>query len=143
MNKIAILAQMGAGSPIVFGASEYGVPLLSWLTGQFYTDYRARIFDESNQDWLPKWPCREFARSFACFAQEAWAKTPGTPDGETSVLVGEYWFKPDASRGMPVDEGHAVCFALTDQGLVYIDPQNGTLWQMSDTERDSNYFRRL
>jgi hypothetical protein len=61
------------------------------------------------------------------------------------LAVGEFWFIPDASvKANPLNpSGHAINACLTDQGLVYIDPQNNQPWLISENEFLRRYFVRF
>lgn len=103
-----------------FGGLVYAVPTLAWLTGPAYAAFKAKYFQDDILAWTVKWECRDFARAFACFCQELNALTSGTPENADALAVGEFWFIPD---GAPPGAGHAICPAITDQGLVFLDPQ--------------------
>lgn len=123
-----------------FGGLNYAVPTLAWLLGPCRDAFRARLFDAGLMSWKVRWECRDFARAFACFAQEANALTPGGPAGCDALAVGEIWFKPDGSAA---GLGHAICPCITDHGLVFIEPQTGAVRPMSPAEIQSTYFLRF
>lgn len=122
-----------------FGALTYAVPTLNWLQGPCWEFFRARLWSENLDKWQVRWECRDFARAFACCALECWAKTVGGTDDD-GLAVGEIWFLPD--RRAQAMAGHAVCPAITDGGLIWLDPQNGQLWPFTPSEFASRYYLR-
>ena len=155
MTSAALLANLPGWinqSKVFCGGSNYAAPTLAWLQGTFYDFFRARLWSDSLQAWVVKWECRDFARAYACYAQECNALTPATPGGADILTVGEVWFIPDADRygvnagqlaGTPSGGGHAINLALVETGWVFIDPQVNLLWQMTEAELKSIYFLRF
>lgn len=124
-----------------FGGMNYAVPTLAWLQGPFWDFFKGRYWATNSDRWKFRWECRDFARAYACAAQECWANTnPQLESGSDALSVGEIWFTPDALK--PLD-GHAICPAITDQGLVFIEPQNNTLWLATSEQVASRYFLRF
>ena len=111
------------------GGANYAPPTLAWLQGPFYDFFEGRLWNDSLKTWIVKWECRDFARAYACYAQECNALTPNTPGGADILAVGEVWFCPDLDRygtklggsvpGTPADEGHAINMALVETGWVF------------------------
>lgn len=113
----------------LFGGVQYAVPTLAWLRGPFWNFFRGRLWDENLQAWRVGWECRDFARAYACAAQECNALASAAPGD--ALVVGEFWFRP---HGNPVGSDHAICPAITDQGLVFIEPQTGDIRPVTPTE---------
>jgi hypothetical protein len=126
--------------PVWFGGLNYAVPELSWLQGKFWDFFKARLWSENLDKWLVRWECRDFARGFACAAQECNATTAGGPGDCDALAVGEFWFIPDNS---PPGQGHAICACITENGLQFIEPQTGAVRPVSETEFASCYFVRF
>lgn len=128
-----------------FGGLNYAVPTLGWLQTTFWLFFRARYGADALNLWTFKWECRDFARAYACAAQECYARTTATPPEEDALAVGECWFIPDQALTTDTTKpmGHAICPIITDQGLQYIDPQNNTLWNMTESETARMYFLRF
>ena len=141
MTRGELLAFMPSvpNCPTHLGAESYAVPTLRWLQGPFWDFFKKRLWDANLDKWQVRWECRDFARAYASTALECWAKTVGgtTDDG---LAVGEVWFLPD-QRGQAA-EGHAVCPCITDEGMIWIDPQVNTVWPYSPVELASRYFLR-
>lgn len=121
--------------PVHLGASEYRVPTLGWLRGPFYEAFTRRYWNEGLGKWSRRYECRDFARAYAAMAVECWATSNEIAE-EDSIAVGELWFNPTPSTG------HAICPAITDVGLVFIDPQNNQLCTLSTEQLLSRYFLR-
>lgn len=121
------------------GAASYAVPVRAWLLGKCYEAFRARYWSENLNTWTIRWECRDFARAFACFAQECWALTEAFTSDD-GMAVGEIWFIPDARKPA---EGHAICPIFTENGLEFLEPQTGQLWPITPAQFYSRYFLRF
>ncbi len=137
MTQSEISAFFPGRSPY-FGALNYAVPTRAWLQGPFWDFFKARFWSEDLDKWKFRWECRDFARAYACAAQECWASTAGGPDSD-ALAVGEIWFIPDASKA----DGHAICPVFTEHGLEFIEPQTGQLCPITPEQLSSSYFRRF
>ena len=140
MTREEIKAFFIPGTPLFFGGKSYAVPTLAWLLGDFYRDFHAALWHEDVSAWSPRFECRDFARSYACLAQIANAHASNTPDGDDAIAVGEIWFHPDAN---PPTQDHAVNAAITDEGLVFIDPQTGLVVTLKPSELLTVKFARF
>lgn len=89
--------------------------------------------------WSTRWQCRDFARAFATFAQLAHTNTLASRDAD-ALAVGETWFLPNPDLK---NDGHAVCPVICDQGLVFIEPQTGERYPMTEPQRATAYFLRF
>ena len=127
------------GTDIHFGASNYAVPTLDWLQGACYSAFKARLWSENDDAWKVRFQCRDFARAFASFCVECWGTSTAASDCD-GLAVGEIWFIPDQSQPAA---GHAICPAITDKGLVFIEPQTGAVYPMTQAQIDSRYFLRF
>lgn len=130
-------AELRAFLPGAFlGADSYAIPTIQWITGPFWEFYHARLWAGGLDQWQQRWQCNEFARSYASAAQECHARTAHALADE-SVAVGEMWYRRDAGGA------HAICPIISDQGLVFVDPQNGLLCTLSPAELSSRFFCRF
>lgn len=140
MTSSDLRALFVSGTPIFVGGTNYAKPTVAWLTGDFWQYFKAQLWDENLDKWTVTWECRDFARAFACLAQVCNAKTPGIPAGVDALAVGEFWFHPD---GNPPFQDHAICPCVTDEGLIFIDPQTGLLRPVSSNELLTCVFCRF
>ena len=125
---------------VYVGGNNYAKPTQAWLEGEFYSSFKELLWAENVSRWSPRWECRDFARMFACFAQVANAMDKMGPTGEDALAVGEFWFLKDPKNPK---SGHAVNICITDNGIIYIDPQTGLLWHMTHEQFESCYFCRF
>jgi hypothetical protein len=121
-----------------FSANDYAVPTLEWLQGPFWDFFKTRYWATDSDKWKFRWECRDFARAYACAAQECWGNSAPDQAAESDALaVGEFWFNPEPGKG------HAICPAFTEQGLVFIDPQTNALCALTTEQYSSRYFLRF
>lgn len=139
-------------APFFAGGANYAKPLLSWVTGRCYDAFRARYFDDALAYWKVRWECRDFARAFACFAQECNALTPDAacPAGEDILAMGEIWFIPDRLPDGTANDGahgprigHAVNALVCENGVDFFEPQTGAMRPLTTSEYASAYFIRF
>ncbi len=124
---------------IHFGAMDYTVPDLDWLRGPCYDAFKTRYWSSNLDKWTVRWQCRDFTRAFAVFAGECWAASTKVDLPTEAVSVGEIWFRPDPAK----PAGHAVNPVICDKGLVFLEPQNNSLWPMQPAQLSSQYFLRF
>jgi hypothetical protein len=120
-----------------FGGLNYAVPTLAWLQGPFWDFFKGRYWATNSDKWKFRWECRDFARAYACAAQEAWGDTPGGDPDVDALAVGEIWFSPSPAIG------HAICPVITENGLQFIDPQTGAIYPVTPEQFESRYFLRF
>lgn len=120
-----------------FGGMNYSVPTLGWLQGAFWDFFKARYWSEDLDKWKFRWQCRDFARAYACAAQECWASTVADSDAD-ACAVGEIWYSPDPKSA----SGHAICPVFTERGLQFIEPQTGHICELSPEQFSSRYYLR-
>jgi hypothetical protein len=123
-------------TPIKFGAASYHVPTLAWLQGALYDTLRNRLGSDGLSAWTVRWECRDFARYYAALAMECWAITKDASQDD-ALAIGEFWYQPTLGTG------HAINACLTDQGLIFIDPQNNQACQLTAEQLSSCYFLRF
>jgi hypothetical protein len=132
-STLACVTHLGAGS--------YAVPTLKWLQGPFYDVFRKRLWDENLHKWKKRFACRDFAALYRATAIECWGASDGVVSEDDGLSVGEIWFDPTPAD--PFDPNHGIVPAITDRGLLFIEPQNNTLWPMSDEQFASRFFLRF
>lgn len=112
---------------------DYALPKASWLTGTFYDFYRAWRFDHNLNEWSTKNDCDNFASLFFAFAQICHAKGDRVEEG---IAVGQMFYGLNGDR----TKSHSINVAVTDKGVIAIEPQTGKLVQLSKAEKDCVYF---
>ena len=103
----------------------------------FYEIYREELFRQNVTKFDSRFDCNHFASYYVALAQtkfyaanfHSWTKAQ-------SLGVGIYWYF--APRGP-----HAVVFALTERGIVFIEPQTGKEIALSRVEHQTAFLRML
>ena len=136
LDRIHILALL----PGTFGSPSYAVVQSSALPG-----FEDRMLSAMSSLGLAgKWRAREnctfFADAYVLAARSQYELSAQYSFTlPTSLAVAEVWYHPDGSKP---DVGHAIVAAITENGLQFIEPQNGAVIKLTDTERSSVYFCR-
>ena len=112
----------------------YARPTTSYLTGKFYEFYTAWLSDHNFSQWRATWDCDNFASTYYVFAQMCHAKAARKEEG---ISVGELFYRQDTGGG------HAINLAITEKGVVIIEPQNGQEMTLSKKEKESCWMIRF
>lgn len=120
----------------IMGDATYAQVNSAWLPG-FYDTFRSEIFRQGVTSWDSRFDCNHFATYYAALAQtqfylshfQSWTKAE-------SLAVGTFWYRvPNGA--------HAIVFALTERGLVFIEPQNGQEVTLTLAQRQSAFLVTL
>ena len=107
---------------------KYALPCKQWI--QDFAHKWRKI--ANTKTWADKYDCDDFAMAFKLAVQEAhWQSDQTTNDG---LAVGIVHYHSD--RG----GGHAINWAVTEDGLIYIEPQTGEIICLSEQELRSRFF---
>ena len=129
-----------------FGGANYACPTVAWLTGPCYNGFRQQLFSAGITAWMTGFNCRMFTLACLVYADACDALTVNAAPGTDTLAIGSFWFVPGPERftglnpplaGTYSGEGHAVIVALTDDGIKFMDPQSGTIWDMTQGELNS------
>lgn len=101
-----------------------------------YSHFRDELFRLGVVKYDPRFDCNHFAAFFCALANAKFSaanfhsRTPAQ-----SLALAEYWYRPGAMQ-----MGHAVVFALTDRGPLWLEPQTGALLTLTPNEVASRYL---
>jgi hypothetical protein len=118
--------------------SSYAVVNSAWLPG-FFERWKADLFAKDVVGWEGRFDCNKFASSYCAAAQlEFYRDKWGTRSPGQALAVGEVWYQPDRSP-----TGHAIVTAITERGVLFIEPQTGREVRLSKAELASITFKRF
>ena len=103
--------------PPFYYDATYAVPTSHWLFGTFLRGWKAARSTEGLMTYTRRNDCDNFARACAVAAQDAWSETDTANDSE-GISVGEFCYHRSEGRG-----AHAIVVAITDEGLLFVEPQ--------------------
>jgi hypothetical protein len=113
---------------------DYGRPTTDYLTGKFYEFYSGWLSDHNLSQWRSTWDCDNFSSTYYVFCQMCHAKADRKEEG---IAVGELFYKQDAGGG------HAINLAVTEKGIIIIEPQNGQEMTLSKKEKENCWLIRF
>lgn len=120
----------------ICGDTAYAEVNSVWLRG-YYDQFRAEIFRQGVTKWDDRFDCNHFASYYVALAQtKFYLSNFHSSTKARSLAVGSYWY--NSPRGP-----HAVVFALTEQGIVFIEPQTGKEVPMGVNEQMSAFLKIL
>lgn len=139
-------AMVGRGHVLVdfkgatMGKGSYAVLRRDYLAGLVERNRAALFKAGSVLKWDRTATCTLFASSCVDLcAAEYYAAAFHDASPAPAPAIAEVWFRPDRQI-----EGHAICAAFTDAGLVFFDPQAPAVgYPLSPTERASIYHVRF
>lgn len=112
------------------------VPVRKEALPFLYQDFRDVLFRQGLARWDPSFDCNRITSLYISLAQARHAVQRFYVSGAPSSLaLAEVWFKPDKSKTY-----HTIAAVVTEDGLIFIEPQTGKEWKMTPTERQSIYF---
>ena len=133
LDTSSMIGQTGGG---YFGDSAYAVVSYASIP-EVYAAFRKEIFDKGVVKWDERFDCNHFAGYFVSLAQvRYYLDNWGSGTKAQTLAMGVVWYRPAGGKG-----GHAVVEAVTDKGVVDIEPQTGQIFTMTETERQSVYLR--
>lgn len=139
-KEIRLLFEQCLHAPFVPSDKTYACPTSEWVTKHFYNWLKLVQVKLGVSKWQRTNDCDNFSARFAAFAPICHSLTiADQPDAPEGIAVGEFWYHRRDSGG-----GHAINFAITvDEGLIFIEPQNGSVLKLFDTEMRSCFLIKL
>ncbi len=136
MTNAELRTYLPPGAPVYFADATYAKPTLSWLKKQFWTWYQGFRWEMNLNKWTRKNDCDNFARSYAQAAQDCHSLSQDPGDNE-GLAVGEFWYHKKTGGA------HAVIIAVTDQGRIFIEPQNNEQLVLTESEISTCFYARF
>lgn len=120
------------------GDATYAVVDSSALP-QMFEDLQNAVFKQGLAgQWDSRFDCNRFASLYIGLAHAKYAvKAWHHPTGPQALALAEIWYRPDNA---PQFIGHAIVAALTERGLIFIEPQHGREISLTPQERAHIYF---
>jgi len=117
----------------ITGDRSYAVVDSAWLKS-YYTTFRAELFRLGVTKWDGRFDCNHFASFYTSLAQtKFYADNFQSWTSAQSLAVGTFWYV--SARGP-----HAIVVAITERGVVFIEPQTGQEITLTPGERQSAFL---
>jgi|TARA_R100000963_G_C4595185_1_gene70924 hypothetical protein len=121
--------------------ANYSLFSSNYVTGEGYDKFKEWLFRRGILGWRHTFDCDNYAEAFRVFLQIVHSKAQkGKTDNsrKQAVAVGVIWYERDG-RG-----GHAINLIVTKDGenlvVKFVEPQDGNIIELSQTERESIFF---
>ena len=114
--------------------ANYARPTTAWLTGKFNDYFRNWLFQNDLLKWAENFDCDNFSSFYYSFAQACHTKSNRKEQG---IAVGEMFYRQNGTGG------HAINVAITEKGVIYIEPQTGQQIKLTDVEKQSCWSVRF
>lgn len=134
-NLVLTPADVRSHVPLALCGDAAYAEVQSGALRAFYDDFRAEVFRQGVTKWDERFDCNHFASYYVSLAQTRFylsnfhARTPAQ-----TLALGTFWYQ--SARGP-----HAIVVALTERGVVFIEPQTGRELQLTAAERGSAWLR--
>jgi hypothetical protein len=125
--------------------STYGCPNSSWIKYNLYRSYSNWLWNQGLYEWKEYFDCDDYAILFKVFCHICHAKTQkirqkqGLPTYE-SIAVGVMYYKSYGTGAEQAGIGHAINCIITENGMEFFEPQNGTFLNLTEKEKNSCFF---
>jgi hypothetical protein len=118
-----------AGDTAYATVRSEGLPVL-------YQNFRDVLNKQGLVHWDSRYDCNHFAALFVALSQAKYtvAAWHGNTKAQTLALA-EVWYRPGAGAG-----GHAIVAAVTERGLLFLEPQTGKEIPLTAAERRTIYL---
>ncbi len=135
MTNAELKSKLPLLAPAYFADASYAKPTLAWLQGPFWTWFIAQRQAYGLNTWTRKNDCDNFARAYAQAAQDCHSVSQD-PTNQEGLAVGEFWYHGPNGP-------HAIIIAVTDKGIVYLEPQNNHQLILTPSEISSCFYVRF
>ena len=97
--------------------SVYAIPTKEWVLGEYSTFYKDFLTKMGLSNWHVDFDCDNFATLFFTLAQCGHARAETRKEG---IAIGVFCYVPwNAGK----NEAHAINVAVTDKGVIFLEPQ--------------------
>lgn len=125
--------------PVLLADASYAEVNSAWLASH-YEAFRSDLFNKGVVKWDARFDCNRFALLYRAFAQTTFFLATFHDTIQAQALaIGEVWYRPAWGGGGV----HAINVAITDIGVMYIEPQTGNVLNLSPTELASILHRQF
>lgn len=118
-----------------FPDGVYNMPTSKWLEEEYIPFYIGVLKELDLYEWTEKFDCDNFASLFRALAHISHRKSNGNGEG---LAVAEIHYTAAGTNGVYGD--HAINMAYTDEGWVFIEPQNGSMKKLTEAEQKSIFY---
>lgn len=107
----------------ILGDASFAQVNRAWLP-LYYQHYRQNLFNLGITQWDNRFDCTHFAAFYADLAQAIFYRDHFQDWTSAQTLaIGEIWYHPAWEKDPRIN--HAIDAALTNEGAVFVEPQNG------------------
>lgn len=137
-NSYAMEAALTRFNRIHLSDENYVLPSRKFINDVILVAY-TKFITENRINYNERFDCDDFSRTFALFASIC--NNLEGPNGFQGIAVGELWYMREDLIGKT---SHAINIIVTsDQEVIFIEPQNGKLIHLSDSEIASTKMVRF
>ncbi len=140
-------------SPAIGKVEALALPIAGWTGDESYAKVKSAALFELHERftettfklglparWDRKFDCNRFAGLWIGVAQVRYAAEQWhSKTAPQALALAEVWYYPDYA---PAGVGHAIVAAVTEVGLLFFEPQTGSIITLSAAERSKIYFVR-
>jgi hypothetical protein len=124
---------------VILTDTDYVTPNRAWLQRDFYQMFVSNLRKNKLYRWREYHDCDNKSFKYWQFASDCHAMTMLLRERQglqvyQGISVGVFFFKQDTRFG------HAINFAITENGVEFIEPQNGMFIELTQAEKDSAWF---
>jgi hypothetical protein len=134
-GAVLAAAQVQQILPGFAGDTAYATVQSSGLP-EIYQNFRAVLNQQGLVKWDERYDCNHFAALYVALAQSQYTVAAWHSNTKAQTLaLAEVWYRPGAGA-----VGHAIVAAVTERGLLFLEPQNGQEISLTAAERRTIYL---
>jgi hypothetical protein len=128
-----------------YTATVYETVDYDWLTTRYRDIFWSRMFAEDITKWDPRANCSIFTEEYVGGLQRAYYRDHFHSNSKaTRLAIGEFWYLPNPNDP---STAHSVVIALTNKGVIYLEPQSRTgspqTLTLTDAQISSRFLRKI
>lgn len=130
------------------GDVSYFCPTKEMVEKDLYPNFRKWLAALNLGKWYHKWDCDNFAMAFKVFADGYYFNT--IESNAESIAIGIIHYIAEARAESGIKGGHAINILYLNDGknelglnkfkVMYLEPQNGNIYELSEEEFKSIFF---
>lgn len=136
-GRVISQAEVRQMAPLAHVGDEAYAEVNSQGLDRVYTEFNAELFRLGVTKWNERFDCNRFAELYAGVAQTVfYRESMHQRTSAKALALGPFWYRP--ANGA---DAHAIVQILTEQGVIYIEPQTGARVQLTPAERASAFLQ--
>lgn len=121
--------------------ANYLSPNFNWIKNELYSHFFVWLQQNGLNHWRSSWDCDRFAFAFYLFCNICHARTMNRQNQNVQgISVGILYYTVESSGAEQAGVGHAINFIENNRRIHYLEPQNGSELNLTQSEKESAWW---